>query len=73
MRQLKFIQNYENAECMAGGDRLVACHIPGDPGICPSEMVSSDDSTFGPSTVFGRSAEQFKSLQSRESSADIQE
>ena len=71
MPQLKFIPKfYENAECMARGDRLIARHIPGDLGICLSAMLSIDNDT---SNVVGRNAEQFKSLQIRESCADIQE
>jgi len=56
---------------MTGGDQLIACHIPGDLGICLGVMLNSDGSTFEPLTVFGRGTEQFKSLQSRESCADI--
>ena len=57
MPQLKFIPKYENPECMTGGRRLIACHIHGDLGICPSAMLSSEGPTSEPSTVFGRGAE----------------
>jgi len=55
MPQLKFIPKYEHPECMTGGHRLIACHIPGNLGIRPSTILSSEGPTSEPSTAFGSS------------------